>query len=176
MQALGKELKRLRGLKNWTQAYAAREIGIQQSYLSKLENGQFLPSNEVLEKLTLCYEVSFKNFVPVTPHVMPAICLFHLIAIITLIFSVLLGLSAQFEIFYPETYFTYQTQSTHFWAVNVTPYYRGEQFIEGDVIYSIIGERRVSQYENRLLNALALLLMCTSCALIAFKKFYKAKV
>ncbi len=45
MQALGMELKRLRANKKWTQAYAAREIGIQQSYLSKLENGQFIPLN-----------------------------------------------------------------------------------------------------------------------------------
>jgi len=36
MQSLGKELKRLRSDKKWTQAFAAREIGIQQSYLSKL--------------------------------------------------------------------------------------------------------------------------------------------
>lgn len=44
MSPLGTELKRLRVNNNWTQAFAAREIGIQQSYLSKLESGQFTPS------------------------------------------------------------------------------------------------------------------------------------
>ncbi|WP_256729588.1 MULTISPECIES: helix-turn-helix domain-containing protein [unclassified Pseudoalteromonas] len=67
MQSLGKELKRLRSDKKWTQAFAAREIGIQQSYLSKLENGQFIPSPEVIEKLKRCYgEACFDCYLPVT--------------------------------------------------------------------------------------------------------------
>ena len=60
--SLGIELKQLRANKKWTQAFAAREIGIQQSYLSKLENGQFIPSAELIEKLEFCYKKAVCKF------------------------------------------------------------------------------------------------------------------
>lgn len=63
--SLGIELKQLRANKKWTQAFAAREIGIQQSYLSKLENGQFIPSAKIIKKFELCYDkTSLDKYLP----------------------------------------------------------------------------------------------------------------
>ena len=173
MQPLGSELKRLRAAKSWTQAYAAREIGIQQSYLSKLENGQFLPSEEVIDKLSSCYGASLQHCLPLSVTKPQRIYRHYVVAALCMMLALTLGLFAEFEIVYPETYFTYQTKSELFWAVNVTPHYRGERFIEGDVIYEIIGERRVSQYQNRILNVVALLLACASGAMVWYLRFLK---
>ncbi|XQF91097.1 helix-turn-helix domain-containing protein [Pseudoalteromonas espejiana] len=152
MQALGMELKRLRANKKWTQAFAAREIGIQQSYLSKLENGQFIPSPEVIEKLKLCYsEANFDKCLPISSYVSKPLNVTFIISLSLFIFGLIAWLCATYEIFYPETYFTYQAKLNDFLAFNVTQQYQGERFIEGDVTYHIVGERQVSQIENRVL-------------------------
>lgn len=150
MSSLGMELKRLRANKNWTQAFAAREIGIQQSYLSKLENGQFIPSLDVLEKLSICYQVSFDQFIPnKTEQDTPSKAKWLIFLLLTL--GTLIWLCASFNIFYSETYFTYQARHEDFWAINVIETYKGEKYIEGDVVYEIIGQRDVSRLENRIL-------------------------
>ncbi|MBH0057710.1 helix-turn-helix transcriptional regulator [Pseudoalteromonas sp. SWXJZ94C] len=151
MLSLGMELKRLRANKKWTQAFAAREIGIQQSYLSKLENGQFIPSLDVLEKLSTCYQVSFESFIPIKTK--QNIINNNLKWLITLLFTIgiLIWLCASFNIFYSETYFTYQAKQGEFWAINVIETYKGEKYIEGDAVYEIIGQRDISRLENRIL-------------------------
>ncbi|MEL0606064.1 helix-turn-helix transcriptional regulator [Pseudoalteromonas undina] len=150
MQALGMELKRLRANKKWTQAFAAREIGIQQSYLSKLENGQFIPSAEVIEKLKLCYgQNCFDKCLPInsTKHTPSNITL--IMSLTLFMCGLIAWLCAAYEIFYPQTYFTYQAKLDDFLAFNITQQYQGERFIEGDVTYQIVGERQVSRIENR---------------------------
>lgn len=47
----GEKLRRLRTEKNLTQPELAEATSIEQSYLSKLENGKSLPSNDVLNKI-----------------------------------------------------------------------------------------------------------------------------
>lgn len=47
----GEKLKELRGNKELTQPELAGKMGIEQSYLSKLENGKSLPSNDVLNRI-----------------------------------------------------------------------------------------------------------------------------
>ncbi|XQF92916.1 helix-turn-helix domain-containing protein [Pseudoalteromonas espejiana] len=103
MQALGMELKRLRANKKWTQAFAAREIGIQQSYLSKLENGQFIPSPEVIEKLKLCYsEANFDKCLPINSHVNKPLNVTLIISLSLFIFGLIAWLCATYEIFIPK--------------------------------------------------------------------------
>ncbi len=51
----GEYLREQRTKKNWTQPDAAEQCGIEQSYLSKLENGKAIPSEEVFEKLRKAY-------------------------------------------------------------------------------------------------------------------------
>ena len=47
----GEKLRRLRNDKDLTQPEAAEAMGIEQSYLSKLENDKSLPSNDVLTRI-----------------------------------------------------------------------------------------------------------------------------
>lgn len=152
MSPLGTELKRLRVNNKWTQAFAAREIGIQQSYLSKLENGQFTPSAEVVEKLELCYGKScLNNYLPSKPPINTSTKKMLVISLALFITGLVIWMCATYEIFYPETYFTYQAKSGDFLAFNVSQQYQGERFIEGDVTYQIVGERKISRIENRFL-------------------------
>ncbi|MBB3060360.1 helix-turn-helix domain-containing protein [Microbulbifer rhizosphaerae] len=52
----GEFIKTRREAKNWTQPEASAQIGIEQSYLSKLENNKAIPSPESFDKLMQAYE------------------------------------------------------------------------------------------------------------------------
>ncbi len=52
---LGEILRQARENHGWTQPEAAAKIGIEQSYLSKLETGKSVPSEEMFEKLASAY-------------------------------------------------------------------------------------------------------------------------
>jgi len=85
-------------------------------------------------------------------------------------------LCATYEIFYAETYFTYQAKQEDFLAFNVTQQYQGERFIEGDVTYQIVGERQVSRIENRFLivtSAVCILLSIVAALLSQSHRFGK---
>ena len=55
---LGEQLKKLRADKALSQPELAELAGIEQSYLSKLENDKSLPSNEVFRKLLSAFSLS----------------------------------------------------------------------------------------------------------------------
>ena len=57
-KTLGDRLKKLRAEKGVSQPELAELAGIEQSYLSKLENDKSLPSNEVLRKLLAAFSLS----------------------------------------------------------------------------------------------------------------------
>ncbi|GAA58234.1 hypothetical protein P20652_0085 [Pseudoalteromonas sp. BSi20652] len=174
MSSLGTELKRIRANKKWTQAFAAREIGIQQSYLSKLENGQFIPSTEVIEKLELCYgEACLDKYSPSKPSQHTSFKKMPLMSLLLFITSLVIWLCATYEIFYPETYFTYQAKLRDFLAFNVTQQYQGERFIEGDVTYQIVGERQVSRIENRFLIVSSVLCILVSVVIGVLSQTHK---
>lgn len=59
---LGDRLKQLRTDKNWTQPQAAETIGIEQSYLSKLENDKSVPSAEIFSAILTAYSLSAAKF------------------------------------------------------------------------------------------------------------------
>ncbi|HSC68148.1 MAG TPA: helix-turn-helix transcriptional regulator [Cellvibrio sp.] len=59
---LGDKLKQLRTDKNWTQPQAAEAIGIEQSYLSKLENDKSVPSAEIFSAVLTAFAVDAKQF------------------------------------------------------------------------------------------------------------------
>ena len=60
---LGEKLKQLRQEKGLSQPELAAEAGIEQSYLSKLENDKSLPSNDILRKILAAFQVSLNDFV-----------------------------------------------------------------------------------------------------------------
>ena len=53
----GEYIKQKREAMGWTQPEAAARAGIEQSYLSKLETGKSVPSEEIFSKLTALYEI-----------------------------------------------------------------------------------------------------------------------
>lgn len=59
---LGERIRQLRSEKNWTQPQAAEAIGIEQSYLSKLENDKSLPSAEIFAALLNAFSLEAKSF------------------------------------------------------------------------------------------------------------------
>ena len=55
---LGEQLKKLRNAKALSQPDLANLAGIEQSYLSKLENDKSMPSNEIFRKLLAAFNLS----------------------------------------------------------------------------------------------------------------------
>jgi transcriptional regulator with XRE-family HTH domain len=53
----GEYLKAQRDARGWTQPMAAEKIGIEQSYLSKLETGKASPSEEMFERIVSAYDI-----------------------------------------------------------------------------------------------------------------------
>jgi len=60
MESLGKHLKILRAARSLTQTEAAQRIGIEQSYLSKLESEQAWASLEILKRVCRVYKIDLK--------------------------------------------------------------------------------------------------------------------
>ena len=60
---LGDKLRRLREARGWTQPEAAEAIGIEQSYLSKLENDHSVPSVDVFRRITDAYGTDVASIV-----------------------------------------------------------------------------------------------------------------
>jgi transcriptional regulator with XRE-family HTH domain len=59
---LGEQLKKLRNAKAMSQPDLANLSGIEQSYLSKLENDKSMPSNDIFRKLLTAFELSLPQF------------------------------------------------------------------------------------------------------------------
>ncbi len=65
---LGEQLKQLRQNKGWTQPEAAAKIGIEQSYLSKLENDKSVPSADLFNSLMEGFQIDVASLVePLSP-------------------------------------------------------------------------------------------------------------
>jgi transcriptional regulator with XRE-family HTH domain len=60
---VGEKLRQLRQEKNLTQPELAEALGIEQSYLSKLETGKSLPSGDVLNRILAVFGLSLDQFV-----------------------------------------------------------------------------------------------------------------
>lgn len=59
---LGEKLKLLRQEKGLSQPELAEQAGIEQSYLSKLENDKSLPSNDMFRKILRAFQISIADF------------------------------------------------------------------------------------------------------------------
>jgi transcriptional regulator with XRE-family HTH domain len=60
---LGKKLKALRAEHSLSQPELAEKIGIEQSYLSKLENDKSIPSNEIFNNILTAFGLTLEQFV-----------------------------------------------------------------------------------------------------------------
>lgn len=63
MNNVGEKLRQLRQERNLTQPELADALGIEQSYLSKLETGKSLPSGEVLNRILEVFGLSLEGFI-----------------------------------------------------------------------------------------------------------------
>ena len=57
----GDYIREVRRRLQWTQPEASREIGIEQSYLSKLESGKSYPSEDVLSSIVEAYQIDVSD-------------------------------------------------------------------------------------------------------------------
>lgn len=64
----GEKLKQLRAEKNWTQPQMAEAIGIEQSYLSKLENDKSVPSAEMFQAIVKALDLDVQEFLKDIDH------------------------------------------------------------------------------------------------------------
>lgn len=60
---LGEKLRQLRQARNLTQPEVAEAIGIEQSYLSKLENGKYTPSSDVFSRVLDVFKINVGDLV-----------------------------------------------------------------------------------------------------------------
>jgi transcriptional regulator with XRE-family HTH domain len=176
MYQIANLILQLRKQKGWTQAFAARAIGIQQSYLSKLENGKFLPSQEVCEKIAIAYDVDISklrdNHLPEVKH--STIPIIDKWSVRALMMAALLFICAYFELFFSQRFYTYQFElpkgvmSELKLGFHITEDYLGERFIDPNdqLIYKLIGQRSITRKENNWLYALSLLLVLLTFARI----------
>lgn len=176
-----KELRQLRIQKGWTQGFAAKKIGIQQSYLSKLENAQAVASESILNQISSAYGCTIQDIAYVSPQ--KAYHKYHYpfvtyLILLSLIAGLLLFLLATFGIFQNNTAYTYQLSTeTDSKSLKpnfiVTDEYLGEKFTEGQIIdkptYQLIGERDISPYLNRILRFLGMFLFMVGLALLVVR-------
>ncbi len=59
----GEKLRTLRTNREWTQPEAAELIGIEQSYISKLENDNSIPSGEIFQQILEVFETTIEEVV-----------------------------------------------------------------------------------------------------------------
>lgn len=176
-----KALRQIRLDKGWTQGQAAKEIGIQQSYLSKLENDQALPSLEILKKIATTYhchisDIAFAKEVKENSNESLG-RLFYIgtALILTGFLSIAL---AYFGIIQNNTAYTYQLSQyenpkhqSEVLLPNfiVTDEFMGEKYREPyqgtDETYILLGERTISPLINRVFYFVGMILTLMGLAL-----------
>ncbi len=173
---LSEKLVQLRKRQNWTQANAAKIIDIQQSYLSKLENGHHLPSHDVIGKLCKAYDIQERELLLGETRVFKR----ELIASILIIISILLILTGYFSIFFPQTYYTYkissipkESQMLPIPNIHLTDQYLGEQYIKiianNDYTYKLVAQREIYRIENRRLIAAGIAILLLTVFFLIYK-------
>ena len=174
---LADKLIQLRKKLGWTQAVAAKNIAIQQSYLSKLENGQYHPSDEVINKLCSAYSIKPEELLPRPKKTSRVYYAYIVTGIIGLVFL----LTGYFSLIFPQTYYTYKAKLIENEAFqeqvnikyHVTDHYQGEKYIQflknRNYEYSLVAQREISRAENRWFIALGCLFVFLPISSAIFK-------
>ena len=166
---LSQKLILLRKERGWTQAHAAKNITIQQSYLSKLENGHFVPSQDVIEKLCDAYNVTLQDLVePQQKQKQKRDVTIWVSVLFTISFFLIL--SGQFSLFFSETYYNYKaqpisknTKTTFILSFHITDQYLGESYIkkiDGTKYQFVLdATREVKRKENKWFTTIGVLII-----------------
>ena len=169
---LAEQLVALRKEKGWTQAEAARIISIQQSYLSKLENGHFTPSDEVLEKLSIAYGVKSKTLRHSTQKAFPK----GIISLFLPVIGILFIISGAGALLFSSTFYTYKTEPVAlidetelYLDYHLSDSYLGEKFVSEEsgtkYHFELIATREIERKENKLQIIFGVALILISLAL-----------
>ena len=143
---------KLRKAKAWTQAKAAQQITIQQSYLSKLENGHYQPSVEVAEKIAKAYDVKVGDLLPLSQEAdKPQLAKFIVMALGVFTFVV-----GYFTLVFNSQYFTYRVESFSTQGELITSYHVTDEYLgkvyqsksKHRVTYYMIDQRDIHRDEN----------------------------
>jgi transcriptional regulator with XRE-family HTH domain len=176
------KLIQLRKEKGWTQAVAARNINIQQSYLSKLENGRYIPSEEVIEKLCKAYDIPRTSLsLPKPGRIQHA--KYWLIGALT---GLVITLFGQLGLVFSQTYYTYKvtpleevTSVAENISYHLSDEYNGEKYVttfdSTTYEYELIARRDISRKENRWLIALGLILIFISLGYFIIQLYLKKR-
>jgi transcriptional regulator with XRE-family HTH domain len=178
---LAEKLISLRKEQDWTQATAAKTIDIQQSYLSKLENGRHFPSPDVIDKLCIAYNITSKELLSTQPSKTRQ----NIVWVVLLTMAVSLIISGYLALFYPQTYYTYKavpaetSQQAPLLKIHLTDQYLGERYLtniaKNEYEYELIAQREISRIENRWLIGIGGLLMLLIFGLFLYHLLSKNK-
>lgn len=189
------KLRVLRQKMQWTQGHAASKIGIQQSYLSKLENGQAIPSNDILVSIAEVYSVSFEEIAPqITNHIheipkKTSPLKFNMGVVSIISFFIFIGGSLYsisiFGLYQSNTAYTYEISAND--ANNskapvyfVTDEYQGEKYQlpmkKSTANYQLIGERDITPFINRALSFAGVVLVLLGIALLGIGLFRRRQL
>jgi len=181
---LSEHLIRLRKAKGWTQMEAAQHIQIQQSYLSKLENGHYVPSDEVITKLSAAYGVAPKELRPQELGAEQELGQtdkgkqkrkWQALLILCPFLGLFLIISGTNSLIFSTTYYTYKTEpisevnqtELHF-NYHLSDMYLGEKFIsESSGVryhFTLIATRDVDRQENKIQLIAGMLILFLSVA------------
>lgn len=169
-----KKLTQLRHDKSWTQAHAAKMIGIQQSYLSKLENGKYLPSEQVIEKLCRVYNVRTSELSANLPTQSSPQVLWLWCQLASMIIAVALFSGGYLGLLSNNTYYTYKSVLVEDKLSNgfttryhLSDHYRGEQYSDvmlgAEYHHQLIAEKTIYSVLNRILMWLGGCLFIATC-------------
>jgi transcriptional regulator with XRE-family HTH domain len=172
-----KALRQLRLDKGWTQGRAAKEIGIQQSYLSKLENDQAIPSIDILKKISDVYNCQVTDIAQVNQEqleIKTTQTKSPYWGLSLMLLGIFLIALAFFGVLKNNTAYTYELLSMEkrtAMAPNfiVTDEFMGEKYVSEDnfkATYVLLGERDISPSLNRTFYFVGVILSLIGLALL----------
>jgi len=154
---LAEQLVTLRKEKGWTQAEAAKIISIQQSYLSKLENDHFIPSDDVIEKLSRAYNIKSEKL----QHIPKKHFFGKFNSILLPLLGIFLLISGSNALLFSATFYTYKTEpilpankEELYFDYHLSDTYMGEKLITeksgAKYHFTLIASRDVDRQENKI--------------------------
>jgi len=154
---LAEQLITLRKKEGWTQAEAAKIISIQQSYLSKLENGHFVPSDDVIEKLSNAYNIKSEKL----RHAPKKRFISNFNSILLPLLGIFLLTSGANALLFSSTFYTYKTEPVLpadkdelYFDYHLTDTYMGEKLIADKsgtkYHFTLIASRDIDRKENKI--------------------------
>jgi len=181
---LEEKLVSLRKQQDWTQATAAKKIDIQQSYLSKLENGRHYPSPEVIDKLCSAYNINSEDLL--ATQTTKSKTKQNIVLVVLFSISISIFLSGYLALFFPQTYYTYKavtvenSENSLLLKIQLTDQYLGERYLTNiaghDYEYQLIAQKEVSRIENRWLIALGALTTLLLLGFVFYNLLNKGKL